>query len=79
MEPLNLMATTTYKRHVTKSLGLYDMIISRYLLDKLGIEIYFSTKTVSLHDVSIPMKITEYSVIELFHINDPKGINKMID
>ena len=55
------------------------MIIGRDLLHELDIGIDFSTKTVHWHDVNIPMKNTEATVSESFHITDPKGINKMID
>ena len=52
------------------------MIISQDFLHKLAIGIDSPHKIVSWNDICIPMKITESTIIEYFHINDPKGIKK---
>ena len=47
LQEINPTATITYNIHVKKSLGLFNMIIDRDFLHKLGIGIDFSKKTVS--------------------------------
>ena len=42
--------------HVAKSLGMYDMIIGRDMLEFLGVDIRFSTMTVEWDSAEIPFK-----------------------
>ena len=42
--------------HVTKDLGVYDMIIGRDLLQFLGIDVLFSTLTVEWDRADMPFK-----------------------
>ena len=42
--------------HVTPSLGAYDMIIGRDLLEFLGIDIHFSNHTIMWDSASMPFK-----------------------
>ena len=53
---LNPTATITYNFHVAESLGIYDMIMGRDLLNQLGLTIDFSTTTVTWEEASVPMK-----------------------
>ena len=55
---LNPTAKTDYKFHVAPTLGMYDMIIGRDLLKKLGIILDHATETIAWNDASIPMKTT---------------------
>ena len=75
---LNPTAKIDYKFHVTPTLGLYDMIIGRDLLKKLGIILDHATETITWDDASIPMKSTSAHSKESFHIEDPPGIDDMI-
>ena len=75
---LNPTATITYKLHVVKSLGLYDMIIGRDLLNDMGLTLDFSTETVSWEEASVPMKNPMAKTIESLHIDDPIGIDDMV-
>ena len=55
------------------------MIIGRDLLYELGIFIDLLTETVHWNDAIIPMKTSKAIPIKSFHINDPKGVDKVID
>ena len=59
--------------HVTKSLGAYDMIIGRDLLEFLGIDIKFSTKTVEWDSALMPFKDVD-DIAEAFHIDEPPQV-----
>ena len=54
---LNQMATITYNLQIAESLGIYNMIIGRDLLNKMGLTLDFSTPTVSWEESSVPMKV----------------------
>ena len=71
-------ATITYKLHVAESLGMYDMIIGRDLLNKMGLIFGFSTETLSWEEASIPMKSLTANAIESLHIDNPTGVNDMV-
>ena len=66
--------------HVTEQdLGQYDIIIGRNTLEKLGIDLLFSTSTVSWpeRDVELPMKPMEgNSRREHFSIRDPPCVQQ---
>ena len=53
---INPTAKITKTVHITKTLGNYDLIIGRDLLHKLGVDISFSSKTMTWNDVTIDMK-----------------------
>ena len=59
--------------HVTKSLGAYDMIIGRDLLEFLGIDIKFSTKTVEWDSAVMPFKDVD-DIAEAFHVDEPPQV-----
>ena len=65
-----------WKIHVTKPMGAYDMIIGRDILEDLGIDIRFSTKTIDWEDHEIPFKDVDASVEEAFHIQDPDAVEE---
>ena len=75
---LNPTATVTYKFHVAESLGIYDMILGRDLLNQLGLTLDFSTATVTWEEASVPMKETTATAMESLHIDYPKGIDNMV-
>ena len=75
---LNPTAKIDYKFHVAPTLGMYDMIIGRDLLKKLGIILDHATETIAWNDASIPMKTTSACPTESFHIEDPPGIDDMV-
>ena len=56
--------------HVTESLGAYDMIIGRDMLNFLGIDIRFSDMTVQWEGAVMPFKNPDASEIEAFHIKE---------
>ena len=58
--------------HVTKSLGSYDMIIGRDLLQFLGIDIKFSTRTVEWEGAEMPFKDTAVDALSCYHMDDPQ-------
>jgi hypothetical protein len=62
--------------HVTKSMGAYDMIIGRDLLDDLGFIINFSEHTVTWDEASMPFKDLTDDVLENFHISEPDSIEE---
>jgi hypothetical protein len=62
--------------HITKSLGAYDMIIGRDLLEFLGINVKFSDMTVEWGNASMPFKEYDSTAAELYHINDPVSVEE---
>ena len=65
--------------HVTKSLGNYDMIIGRDLLEFLGIDTRFSNQTVAWDYATIPFKDTWDDENSMFHINEPDHLVEATD
>ena len=58
--------------HVTKSLGAYDIIIGRDLLQFLGIDVLFSSLTVEWDGATMPFKAQDATVMdscEQCHVN----------
>ena len=72
------MAIMTYKLHLSKLLEIYNMLIDRDLLNKIGLTLDFSTETIPWNNPSVPMKNHMSTMIESFHINDPKEIDNMV-
>ena len=64
------MAEMTKTVHATKTLGNYDLIIGRDLLHKLGVDISFSTKTMSWNNVTIDMKPPTCTRKNAFHVEE---------
>ena len=61
--------------YVAPNMGAYDMIIGRYLLTDLGIDIRFSTNTVEWDSIEIPMKESD-ATVESFQVADPDSIKE---
>eukprot|EP00957_Ditylum_brightwellii_P184910 14082951-Ditylum_brightwellii.AAC.1 len=72
------MAKVDYKPHVANTLGMYNMILGRYVLKSLGIVLNHVTETIAWDDASIPMKTTSAQAADSFHIEDPEGVNDMV-
>ena len=52
------------------TLGNYDLIIGWDLLHELGVDISFSSKTMTWNDVTIDMKLTRCTRKDAFHVED---------
>ena len=65
--------TIEWSFHVTKTLGAYDMIIGRDLLEFLGIDIKFSDKTVEWDSAIMPFKDID-DLGGTFHADEPPQI-----
>ena len=61
-------AEITHTVHVTKTLGNYKLIIGQDLLHELGVDIIFSSKTVTWNNVAIDMKPTMCTREDVFHV-----------
>ena len=64
------------KVHVAKSLGNYDMIIGRDLLQELNIDILFSQDAISWEGVTVPMKSIDATLEDSFYINDSPAVDE---
>ena len=64
--------------HVTKSLGAYDVIIGRDLLEFLGIDIRFSDRTIEWDAASVPFKDTDNLSLDCFHMEDPPVVHRRL-
>ena len=62
--------------HVTKSMGAYDMIIGRDMLDDLGFILNFDEHVVTWEHASVPFKDMENDIFESFHIDEPEAIEE---
>ena len=60
--------------HVTKTLGAYDMIIGRDLLQFLGIDVLFSSVSVEWEGASMPFKEIDASLIDSYHVSEPAAV-----
>ena len=60
--------------HVTKSLGGYDIIIGRDLLQFLGIDVLFSSLTVEWDGATMPFKAQDATIMDSYHVQDPQAI-----
>ena len=65
--------------HVTTNHMNYDMIIGRDLLTELGIDILFSTKSVQLQHVTIPMKDRHCTTEDSFFVQEPLRIEEEME
>jgi len=65
--------------HVTKSIGAYDMIIGRDMLEDLGIDIRFSDKTVEWDGQDMPFKDASDLESATFHIDEPEAVRESMD
>ncbi len=63
-----------WKLHVTKSLGAYDMIIGRDILQDLGIDLQFSMMKVSWDGHEIPFKEGNCKLEDSYFVQDPEVI-----
>jgi len=59
-----------WNMHVTKTIGAYDMIIGRDILEFLKIDIRFSDKTIVWDRAEMPFKDRDASELEAYHISD---------
>ena len=59
-----------WNMHVTKSIGAYDMIIGRDILEFLKIDIRFSDNTVVWDGSEMPFKERDATEIEAYHISE---------
>ena len=62
--------------HVTKNLGAYDMIIGRDILSDLGFKFDFTTMSVEWDGISVPMKESDKTEAENFHVPDPSALDE---
>ena len=60
--------------HVTENTSNYDMIMGRDLLGQLGIQINFSTNSVTWDKVSIPIKPFNARIETEYHIDDSVAV-----
>ena len=75
----NPTAEITQTVHVTNTLGNYDLIIGRELLHKLGVDISFSTKTMTWNDVTINMKRPTCTREDSFHAEEELFVSDETD
>ena len=61
--------------HVAPTLGTYDMIIGRDMLEFIGMDLRFSTMTVEWDGATMPFKdVGQANLLQSFHIDDPQVI-----
>ena len=65
--------------HVTEILGNYDLIIGPELLHKLGVDISFSTKTMTWNNITINMKPPMCTQEDLFHVEEELFVSDETD
>ena len=75
----NSMAEINENVHVTKTLSNYNLIIGQDMLHKLGVDISFSSKTMTWNDVSIDMKPPIYSRKDVFHVEEELFVSNKTD
>ena len=75
----NPTAEITQTVHITKTLGNYDLIIGQDLLHKLGVNISFSSKTMTWNDVTIDMKPHTCTHEEAFHVEKELFVSNETD
>ena len=64
--------------HVAPTLGAYDMIIGRDLMQELGIDIKFSTETVEWDGYTIPFKDSDANANEAYHIAESQAVDESV-
>ncbi len=65
--------------HVTKTLGAYDMIIGRDLMEFLGINIRFSDQVIEWEGATMPFKDQDQSENGMFHVQEPDAVREASD
>ncbi len=65
--------------HVTKDLGIFDMIIGRDIMRDLGMDVKFSTNTIEWDNSEIPLRDSESTVQEHFHITESDSMSDATD
>ncbi len=65
--------------HVTKTLGAYDMIIGRDLMEFLGINIRFSDQVIEWEGATMPFKDKDQSENGVFHVEEPEAVQEASD
>ena len=65
--------------HITESLGTHDMIIGRDLMDFLGIDVRFSTRTIEWENHSMPFKAAKATADEDYHIEESMTLSEKFD
>ena len=65
--------------HVTKTLGAYDMIIGRDVLQDLKIDLQFSTGSVEWDGASMPFKNVDDSESESFFIQESNAVDDSVN
>ena len=74
------MAEITKTVQVTKTIGNYNIKMGRDLLHELGAHISFSTKTISLNDVRIDMKLPTSCIHkDMFHVEEELFVSDQTD
>ena len=70
-----------WKFHVTESLGNYDMIIGRDMLQDLGIDLCFSNQVARCGDVELPFKDVQDGKFDAkaVHIEEPPVVQDALD
>eukprot|EP00957_Ditylum_brightwellii_P017810 1340559-Ditylum_brightwellii.AAC.1 len=68
-----------HKFHVTSILGRYDMIIGRDVMKILGMIIDFENKLITSGKYYANMKPTSGSVNDSYLIDNPRGVDKLVD
>ena len=71
----NDTAVIEHKAHVAKDLGRYDIIVGGDLMKKLGIDLKYSTMTMSWIPTEIPMKPID-ATPNVLAIDDSKPVKK---
>ena len=79
MAEFNPTVTISHCAHVTDTLGQYDMIISREILRKLGINLHFSTATMHWRDVEVSMKESTCTKEETFNAEEELFVSEETD
>ena len=65
--------------HVTPTMGAYDMIIGRDILEDLGFILDFEQREVHWDNASIPFKDMTKDVMESFYVDEPEAVRESMD
>ena len=71
----NDTAVIEHKAHVAEDLGKYDIIVGGDLLKAIGMDIKYSTMTISWGSTEVPMKPID-ATSNVFTMNDSKSIQQ---
>ena len=78
-QEFNPTAEITKTIHVTKTLGNYNLIIGQYLSHKLGVDISFSSKTMTWNNVTIYMNFPTCTRKDTFHVEEELFVSDKTD